>query len=106
MPVGIAVLTVSDTRSLTDDKSGQTLADRIVILEKGVIQQIGTPTEVFNRPRNLFVAGFIGSPVMNFFNGTLASAEAVDLPGAGIRVALPKPVSGAVASDLSSPSRL
>ena len=79
-----------------DQVEAMTLADRIVILEKGVIQQIGTPTEVFNRPRNLFVAGFIGSPVINFFNGTLASAEAVDLPGAGIRVALPEPVSGAV----------
>ena len=81
-----------------DQVEAMTLADRIVILEKGVIQQIGTPTEVFNRPRNLFVAGFIGSPVMNFFNGTLASAEAVDLPGAGIRVALPKPPRSAVTS--------
>ena len=44
-----------------------TLGDRIVIMRDGYIQQIGTPQEVFNHPANLFVAGFIGSPQMNFF---------------------------------------
>ncbi len=45
-----------------------TLGDRIVIMKDGFIQQIGTPQEVFNHPKNLFVAGFIGTPQMNFFN--------------------------------------
>jgi multiple sugar transport system ATP-binding protein len=45
-----------------------TLGDRIVIMKDGFIQQIGTPQEVFNHPYNLFVAGFIGTPQMNFFN--------------------------------------
>lgn len=48
-----------------------TLADRIVVLDKGVIQQIGSPTELYERPRNKFVAGFIGSPQMNFIDGHL-----------------------------------
>ena len=48
-----------------------TLGDRIVIMKDGFIQQIGTPQEVFNHPYNLFVAGFIGTPQMNFFDAQL-----------------------------------
>ncbi|MCI1664986.1 MAG: sn-glycerol-3-phosphate ABC transporter ATP-binding protein UgpC [Atopobiaceae bacterium] len=50
-----------------DQVEAMTLGDRIVIMRDGVIQQIGTPQEVFSHPANLFVAGFIGSPQMNFF---------------------------------------
>ena len=50
-----------------DQTEAMTLGDRIVIMKDGFIQQIGTPQEVFNHPYNLFVAGFIGSPQMNFF---------------------------------------
>ncbi len=50
-----------------DQTEAMTLGDRIVIMRDGFIQQIGTPQEVFNHPTNLFVAGFIGSPQMNFF---------------------------------------
>ena len=50
-----------------DQIEAMTLGDRIVIMKDGFIQQIGTPQEVFNHPANLFVAGFIGSPQMNFF---------------------------------------
>ena len=50
-----------------DQTEAMTLGDRIVIMRDGYIQQIGTPQEVFNNPRNLFVAGFIGTPQMNFF---------------------------------------
>ena len=49
-----------------------TLGDRIVIMRDGYVQQIGTPQDVFNHPANLFVAGFIGMPVMNFFDAKLA----------------------------------
>ncbi len=51
-----------------DQTEAMTLGDRIVIMRDGFIQQIGTPQEVFNHPENLFVAGFIGSPQMNFFH--------------------------------------
>ena len=51
-----------------DQVEAMTLGDRIVIMKDGYIQQIGTPQEVFNHPKNLFVAGFIGTPQMNFFN--------------------------------------
>ena len=54
-----------------DQTEAMTLGDRIVIMRDGYIQQIGTPQEVFNNPRNLFVAGFIGTPQMNFFDGKL-----------------------------------
>ena len=54
-----------------DQTEAMTLGDRIVIMKDGFIQQIGTPQEVFNHPVNLFVAGFIGSPQMNFFDAKL-----------------------------------
>ncbi len=54
-----------------DQTEAMTLGDRIVIMKDGFIQQIGTPQEVFSQPANLFVAGFIGSPQMNFFNARL-----------------------------------
>jgi ABC-type sugar transport system ATPase subunit len=73
-----------------DQVEAMTLADRIVILERGVIQQVGTPNEVFNRPRNLFVAGFIGSPVMNMFEGSVTAADAVRLAGSGATIRVPQ----------------
>ena len=54
-----------------DQTEAMTLGDRIVIMRDGFVQQIGTPQEVFNHPANLFVAGFIGMPVMNFFDAKL-----------------------------------
>ena len=54
-----------------DQTEAMTLGDRIVIMRDGFIQQIGTPQEVFNNPKNLFVAGFIGTPQMNFFDADL-----------------------------------
>ena len=50
-----------------DQTEAMTMASRIVVMSKGKVQQIGTPIEIYNRPNNLFVAGFIGSPSMNFF---------------------------------------
>ena len=67
-----------------DQTEAMTLGDRIVIMKDGFIQQIGTPQEVFNHPYNLFVAGFIGSPQMNFFNAELVKKEgkyAVEIGG-------------------------
>jgi alpha-glucoside transport system ATP-binding protein len=71
-----------------DQVEAMTLADRIVVLNGGRIEQIGRPVELYDRPQNLFVAGFIGSPAMNFlpceisFNGEFAD---VVLDGAAVR---------------------
>ncbi len=54
-----------------DQTEAMTLGDRVVVMRAGVAQQIGTPDELYSRPANLFVAGFIGSPSMNFFPATL-----------------------------------
>ncbi len=57
-----------------DQIEALTLADRIAIMKSGIIQQLADPTTIYNKPRNLFVAGFIGSPSMNFLHGELTSA--------------------------------
>jgi sn-glycerol 3-phosphate transport system ATP-binding protein len=58
-----------------DQHEGMTLADRLVVMNKGTIEQIGTPAEVYERPASLYVAGFIGSPAMNFLPGHLSLAR-------------------------------
>jgi len=58
-----------------DQIEALTLADRIAIMKSGIIQQLADPTTIYNKPRNLFVAGFIGSPSMNFLRGELATAN-------------------------------
>ena len=61
-----------------DQTEAMTLADRIVVLRNGEQQQVGTPMEVYNHPANKFVAGFIGSPSMNFFNVVLKDGKIID----------------------------
>ena len=58
-----------------DQTEAMTLGDRIVVMKDGVIQQIGTPQQVYDHPANLFVAGFIGTPQMNFFDAELERGE-------------------------------
>ncbi|MBB4008783.1 ABC transporter ATP-binding protein [Allorhizobium taibaishanense] len=58
-----------------DQVEAMTMADKIVVLSAGLIEQVGTPLELYHRPNNLFVAGFIGSPKMNFVPVTVAPAE-------------------------------
>jgi multiple sugar transport system ATP-binding protein len=68
-----------------DQIEAMTMADRIVVMHDGIVEQIGTPLELFDRPANLFVAQFIGSPAMNVLAGTLrsdAGATGVDAVGA------------------------
>ncbi|WP_099225124.1 ABC transporter ATP-binding protein [Listeria costaricensis] len=60
-----------------DQTEAMTMATRIVIMKDGVIQQVGTPKEVYDHPVNMFVAGFIGSPAMNFFKGRLENGQFV-----------------------------
>jgi len=72
-----------------DQTEAMTLGDRIVIMKDGFIQQIGTPQEVFNHPYNLFVAGFIGSPQMNFFEAELVKNDgkyAVEIGGISVEL--------------------
>ena len=64
-----------------DQVEAMTLADRIVVMDKGIVQQVGSPEELYRRPANLFVAGFIGSPKMNFLKGEIAEPGAVRLDG-------------------------
>ncbi|MHC5249775.1 ABC transporter ATP-binding protein [Enterococcus sp. HY326] len=64
-----------------DQTEAMTMADRIVIMNAGFIQQIGSPSELYDEPVNVFVAGFIGSPAMNFFNVQIKDGYAVDKNG-------------------------
>ena len=70
-----------------DQTEAMTMADRIVIMKDGFVQQIGSPKEVYDTPVNVFVAGFIGSPAMNFFNVTLQ--DGVITNGEGLKLTLP-----------------
>ena len=58
-----------------DQHEGMTLADRMVIMNKGTIEQIGTPEEIYDHPASVYVAGFIGSPAMNFLAGSVSAAQ-------------------------------
>jgi len=62
-----------------DQVEAMTMADRIVVLRDGVIEQAGSPLDLYNKPANRFVAGFIGSPKMNFLEGTAAGKTAAGL---------------------------
>ena len=74
-----------------DQTEAMTLGDRIVIMRDGFIQQIGTPQEVFDSPANLFVAGFIGTPQMNFFDARLdKDGEKYFVTVYGTRIDLPE----------------
>ncbi len=75
-----------------DQVEAMTMADRIVILNRGEIQQIGAPLDVYNLPRNRFVAGFIGSPTMNFFEGHIVHENGIFFKCDDFRLALKKHV--------------
>ena len=73
-----------------DQAEAMTLADRVAIMRDGVLQQVGPPRDIYDRPANTFVGGFLGSPGMNFLRGTLArDGDAVEWSANGYRVALP-----------------
>ena len=89
-----------------DQVEAMTMADRIVVLRTGRVEQIGTPLELYNRPDNRFVAGFIGSPQMNFLNARIAAVHddgarvALDAaPHAAADAALPLRAPGATAQE-------
>ena len=64
-----------------DQIEAMTLADRVAVMKNGVIQQLGTPDEIYNDPANLFVAGFIGSPAMNLIDGSVQDGHFVTTGG-------------------------
>ena len=70
-----------------DPVEAMTMADKIVVLHGGIVEQVGSPLELYHRPRNMFVAGFIGSPKMNFIPCAVTAMKGgtvtVDLPGGG-----------------------
>jgi multiple sugar transport system ATP-binding protein len=74
-----------------DQIEAMTMADKIVVLHDGIVEQIGAPLDLYDRPANVFVAGFIGSPAMNFVRGTIEPGlPATLLTASGIRIALPE----------------
>ncbi len=79
-----------------DQVEAMTMANRIVVMRDGHVEQIGTPLELYDRPINLFVAGFIGSPAMNFIHGRLkrANGSVWVEAGDGTRLPAPKEVGG------------
>lgn len=72
-----------------DQHEGMTLADRMVIMNQGTIDQVGTPEEVYNAPATTYVAGFIGSPAMNFLGGQVSAAHGAVVLGDGSLLPLP-----------------
>jgi multiple sugar transport system ATP-binding protein len=74
-----------------DQVEAMTMADKIVVLHAGIIEQVGSPLELYHRPKNLFVAGFIGSPKMNFIKGKATQSGGVISValGDGSKIALP-----------------
>src|SRR6202165_4023157 len=75
-----------------DQVEAMTMGDRIAIMNAGILQQVGTPGEIYDHPATLFVAGFIGSPTMNFVPATVDNGTA---KSSGLEVKLPKPISAA-----------
>ncbi len=74
-----------------DQVEAMTLGDRVVVMKDGVVQQVGEPLELYNSPANRFVAGFIGSPAMNFADVTLAAGDGrLWAEAAGLRIGLPE----------------
>ena len=73
-----------------DQIEAMTMADKIVVMNSGNVEQIGAPLDLYDRPNNLFVAGFIGSPAMNFLKGTIANTAFTSDTG----TALPLPKTG------------
>ena len=78
-----------------DQIEAMTMADRIVVMHDGRVEQIGTPLELYDGPANVFVAGFIGSPAMNLFKGTVRRNGAIEFCGAdGLTLPLAVPPAG------------
>src|SRR3989454_2313145 len=80
-----------------DQVEAMTMGNRIALLDKGKLQQVGTPLDVYEKPQNVFVANFIGTPQMNFIRATVADGGAV-LAANGFKLPAPATARGALAS--------
>ena len=88
-------LAVTSVYVTHDQVEAMTLGDRVVVMKDGVVQQVGEPLELYNHPANRFVAGFIGSPAMNFADVTLADTGGkVTAEAQGLKIALPEALAG------------
>jgi multiple sugar transport system ATP-binding protein len=86
-----------------DQTEAMTMGDRIAVLRDGILQQLDTPQNLYDHPANMFVAGFIGSPAMNFFPVTAeAGGEGVYLQGDGFRLRVPKQYEAAIGAQARS----
>jgi multiple sugar transport system ATP-binding protein len=84
-------LAVTSVYVTHDQVEAMTLGDRVVVMKDGIVQQVGEPLELYNRPANRFVAGFIGSPAMNFADFTLAEGNGrVTAEAQGLKICLPE----------------
>src|SRR6202161_3894952 len=82
-------LTTTTVYVTHDQIEAMTMADKIVVMRSGVVEQVGQPLELYDKPANMFVAGFIGSPAMNFLKGKIeANASAAFVTESGVRVPL------------------
>ncbi|NGN41903.1 TOBE domain-containing protein [Mesorhizobium sp. CGMCC 1.15528] len=79
-----------------DQVEAMTMADKIVVMRDGSIEQIGSPLELYDRPKNMFVAGFIGSPSMNFIKGSMSSSGFTTEEGISLPAPSPAPASATV----------
>ncbi|MBL6615861.1 MAG: sn-glycerol-3-phosphate ABC transporter ATP-binding protein UgpC [Reyranella sp.] len=90
-----------------DQVEAMTLGDRVVVMKDGVVQQVGEPLELYNTPANRFVAGFIGSPAMNFADVTLSGGNGrlwAEAPG--LKIGVPEPIAARVNGHAGSKATL
>jgi multiple sugar transport system ATP-binding protein len=81
-----------------DQAEALTLADRIVVMREGVVQQIGTPDEIYERPHNRFVASFLGNPPINFIDGRLEADKGLTFRSDDLSLAIPAVIAEKIAS--------
>src|SRR5690606_27027012 len=86
-----------------DQVEAMTMADKIVVLNAGVVEQVGAPLDLYNNPQNRFVAGFIGSPKMNFLPARIEAADpgSAKLRAGGADVTIPRPLAGKAGDEVS-----
>ena len=72
-----------------DQIEAMTMADKIVVMHDGIVEQIGAPLDLYDHPDNLFVAGFIGSPAMNFVHASVDASSASLISKSGVKLPLP-----------------
>jgi sn-glycerol 3-phosphate transport system ATP-binding protein len=77
-----------------DQVEAMTMADRLVVMNEGRVEQIGTPVEVYERPESVFVAGFMGAPAMNLLDGEIGAEQAARLAGVAATIPISSPAAG------------